>query len=192
MKQLDLLPKFVRQNTLVVSLQTLGRSNPQKALDMLTRIEDQQKWHNTAGAVVSDWSGTDVDSALRWVLTDESIDDYRHVLISDVLRVVASEDLHRAMHIALEHPILKNRLECENIAISHLVQLDIESGIRLLSQVREESRVAAHSTLAYALVRKHEGDRVVQLEIQFDGDAQQHYNSPTKSIRMECSRHDFH
>lgn len=115
---------------------------------MVTRIEDQQRRHNTASAVVSDWSATDVDSALHWVLTDDSIDDYRHVLISDVLRIVASEDLHRAMHIALEHPIPENRLEFENTVISHLVQVDIESGIRLLSQVREESRVAAHSTLA--------------------------------------------
>ncbi len=175
LEQLDLLPEFARENSLAVSLQTLGRSNPQQALGMLTRIKDRQMQLITASAVVSDWTGTDVDSALHWVLTDESIENFRYMLIADVLRVVASEDPQRAMSIALEQPAGEHQLGFENIVISHLAQVDIESAIRLLSQVPKESQDKAYTDIGYAFIHKHEGDRVIQLGLQLDGEAQYRY-----------------
>ena len=175
LEQLDLLPEFVRQYALAISLQTLGRTDPQQAVGMLTRIEDLRNRLNTARAVVSAWAGKDVDSALQWVLTDETIENFRHTLVSNVLRVVASEDPQRAMSIALQQPIPGNRLGLETVVISHLAEVDVDSGIRLLSQVRDEAKEAAYRSIGLALIWKHEGDRVAHLGLQLVGEAQQRY-----------------
>lgn len=175
LEQLGLLPEFVQQYALAASLQTLGRTDPQQAISMLTRIEDQQDRLSTARVVVSGWAGSDLDSALHWVLTDETIEDSRNMLISSVLRVVASEDPQRAMSIALQQPVPENGLGLETFVISHLAEVDVDSGIQLLSQVREEAKEAAYRSIGFALIWKHEGDRVAHLGLQLDGEAQQRY-----------------
>ena len=173
--QLDVLPESVRASTEEMALLSLGRVDARHALDLISSFKEERKKFNLTYEVVSDWAKRDMDSALNWVLSNESIHDPRSRLIAEVVRILVHQDPQKAMDIALRQPVREGKSGLEVSVIGQLSRTDIETGIRLLPLVRAESKADAYVVMGHAFVRNYEPDRAVHLGLQLDQEGQQEY-----------------
>ncbi len=120
------------------ALTSIALSSPERASEMLNRVEDYEGKRSVSEAIVTHWSKVDLGAALNWIRTSQQIVNptMRQELFSIALSTHARYDPRAAFDMALEHQVDPSNIGPEAAVVVSIARRNFEAAIELLGRVR--------------------------------------------------------
>ena len=166
LNQVGGLPEELQPTARYRALFSLAYRSPQEAADLIGEIQDQESLDQIARAIASNWSKSDLSSALRWIENEERVAHNREQLRTAAISGLARSDPQQAMEVALAQQVNEDGVGPEAEVIDSIVFQDMDTAVSLLSQVREgETRLEAYRSVIMYLTPPigNETDRAIDL-----------------------------
>ncbi len=144
----------------------IGRTNPRRAAGLLEDLAIKiGSTSNIANSLAYRWSQIDPRAALEWIMSETQVNNPKQpAMIEDALVALAREDPEDAFALAMQQPIHPDlRRGMESRVIAEVAEVDIDSALTLLPQVRDESKSDAVFSVARALVAKQDASSALKL-----------------------------
>ncbi|MXW52813.1 MAG: hypothetical protein F4X44_03295 [Gammaproteobacteria bacterium] len=163
------LQPFARSEALL----SLAYRSPQEAAELIHEIEDQASLDRIANAVATNWSMSDLSSALRWIDNEESVAHNRDELRTAAIGGLARSDPQQAMQVALAQPVNDDGVGPEAEVISSITFEDMDTAVSLLAQVRDgKTKLEAYGSVLMHLTPplSNETDRAMDLFVDLSNE----------------------
>ena len=161
-------PEYLQQLARKKALISLSRNSPQDAAEMIFEMEDQATRDEIALAIARNWSTFDITSVLHWIENEPGFDHNRDQLIGAAFSGLANSDPELALQTALAQPVNEEGLGPEAEVINSLTFADMDTAIKMLSDVREgKTKIKAYDRVIGMLTGiNNDNDRAVGLLVQ--------------------------
>jgi hypothetical protein len=172
-----------RIRPLETALGEIAQVSPEEALRQLELLADSVEDTSTVTRrIVSVWSEQDPQAAVDWILSNYKMEDpQRSDLLPNALGKLSLEDSNKALAIALEQPVSKDRPPPEYQIIWEMSWYgDAENTVAMLARVRpdprKESRSYAFSMVGTAFIRNDQPSDALKLALQLsEGERNEYY-----------------
>ncbi len=176
-----------RIRPLETALSEIALTSPQEALRQLELLADSIEDTSTiTRRVVYVWSEQDPQATVDWILSNYKMDDpQRSDLLPNALGKLSLENPNKALAIALEQPVFKDRPPPEYQIIWEMSWYgDVENTVAMLARVRphprNESRSYAFSMVGNAFLRNDLPSEALKLALQLsEGERSEYYRNLT-------------
>ena len=155
------------------ALLSLAYRSPQEAAELIDEIEDRESLDRISHAVATNWSKSDLSSALRWIDNEESVAHNRDELRTAAISGLARSDPQQAMQVALAQPVNEDGVGPEAEVINAMTYDDMDTAISMLSQVRDgKTKVEAYEAVIRFLTPPigNETDRAMDLFVELSNE----------------------
>ena len=130
---------------------------------LLREVQDDSAREIVLHNVTREWAKLDPYAAYEWASTDPTLKDVPGDAAGGVFGVIARENPHAAIPIALTFP-KEDGIGPEAGVIHATARLDVEAAIGMLDLARDKAtRRDAYSGIGKALVRQGDSDRAIRL-----------------------------
>lgn len=163
---LDAIPRPHREYTSQTAIRTLSEKAPNKAADIVLKVEDTELQKSLATTFLWAWVRTDAIAVKNWVLNLPVENPLRDFLLAPLASSFADSDPHLAFEIALQQSLQINGDDVHGHEVYVLLQIarsDVDTALVLLSQVREEVRFTGYSRVANMLIDKGKSREAIEL-----------------------------
>ncbi len=178
MKELSNLPENSRQLAEEKARIAVGERSPQEATKSLLEIEDSSLRAKVAAQIARSWAKRDLDAALDWVHSEESLEPMRDQVVGEMLREVTQTNPQLALDTALEQSVPKDAIGPEAEVISVLARYSPDAAVQLLPVARNEAtRVASLLAIGSQLIgwgTEESHEKAIKLADQLDSDDARH------------------
>ena len=162
-----------RIRPLEAALSEIAQTSPQEALRQLELLADSIEDTSTiTRSIVYVWSEQDPQATVDWILSNYKMEDpQRSDLLPNALGKLSLENPNKALAIALEQPVLKDRPPPEYQIIWEMSWYgDAEDTVAMLARVRPhprtELRSYAFSMVGNAFIRNDRPSDALKLALQ--------------------------
>ena len=164
LEALDLLPESLQYTSQLRALLVMSRTTPELVPTWLSSVEDEHSIEIVTGNLIRGWVEHDPLRVWQWVRSDARAKKLIPEYIDEIVSNLAHVDSSLALDIALERPIFGSDIGLEALVIAETTSVDIERGIAMLENARNQATLeAAQSGVGITLVKQGEIDRVIEL-----------------------------
>lgn len=166
LNQVGGLPEKLQPIAHHIALHSLAYRSPRDAADLIGEVQDSESLDQIARAIASNWSESDLSSALQWIENEESVAHIREDLRSAAISGLARSDPQQAMKVALAQPVNEDGIGPEAEVINSITFEDMDTAVSLLSQVRDgKTKLEAYESVIMHLTPplSNETDRAMDL-----------------------------
>ena len=169
---LDTLPDDVRMTGYRSAMQGLIQQSPSRAAKMIDDIEDQQIRYSLMQQLASQWSQTDPEAALDWIMSQP--EELREPnALSITIMHLAESDPEAAFRIASRQSGSSG--ERMQMSVFHAIaRHNIDQALDMLGKINPNVRVEATAAVGTELVQQ-DPDRALRLRNTLEDDQQADY-----------------
>ncbi|MCY3627454.1 MAG: hypothetical protein F4166_06090 [Gammaproteobacteria bacterium] len=166
MQEIENLPLRLQTFAHMRVLSEFFYKSPHQALPMLYDITPGSTTHReVAKSLAGGWIQQDLESALEWIKTDQSIDNFRDEVMVSALQDLAETNSRLALQTALQLPLVERKPGMESNVVKWVAYRGyLDEAISLLPQVRSGiTRSHAYDSVIQRLLEQDDTDRALNL-----------------------------